>query len=111
MNEMKADVWSLGITAIEMAEILPPYHNTHPMRVLFMIPRNPPPTLSDPNKWSDKFHSFLAQCLTKDPRHRPTAAELLAVCINLSILSRFLFFSFSALKKSMFSASSVCTKL
>lgn len=73
----RADVWSLGITAIEMAEILPPHHNTHPMRVLFMIPRNDPPTLRDKNKWSKEFHSFLSACLTIDPKQRPTAAQLL----------------------------------
>lgn len=93
----RADIWSLGITAIEMAEILPPYHNTHPMRVLFMIPRNPPPTLSNPSKWSDKFPSFLAQCLTRDPRHRCTAAEMLTVRLHL--------FSYSSSIPSSFSLS------
>ncbi|KAL6065407.1 serine/threonine-protein kinase dst2 isoform X3 [Balamuthia mandrillaris] len=73
----KADCWSLGITAIEMAEILPPYHNIHPMRVLFNIPRNDPPTLQDKEKWSPEFHSFLAACLQRDPAKRPDAAGLL----------------------------------
>ena len=79
---LKADVWSMGITAIEMAEMLPPFHNTHPMRVLFMIPRNPAPKLSDATKWSETFQSFLALCLTKDPRARPTPTELLMVVIS-----------------------------
>lgn len=72
----KADVWSLGITAIEMAETRPPYANAHPMRVLFMISREPPPTLSDTARWSDAFHAFVARCVTKEPAHRPTAAQL-----------------------------------
>ncbi|EFA77693.1 putative protein serine/threonine kinase [Heterostelium album PN500] len=73
----KADVWSLGITALEMAETIPPNANVHPMRVIFMIPREDPPTLQNREKWSPKFHDFLSKCLTKDPMQRPTSEELL----------------------------------
>lgn len=73
----KADIWSIGITAIEIAEGNPPYSDVHPMRVIFMIPSRPPPTLSNPARWSDEFNDFVARCLTKDPKKRPTAKELL----------------------------------
>ncbi|XP_076917285.1 serine/threonine-protein kinase 1-like isoform X2 [Bidens hawaiensis] len=73
----KVDVWALGVSAIEMAEGLPPRSNVHPMRVLFMISIEPAPMLEDKEKWSLVFHDFIAKCLTKDPRIRPTAAELL----------------------------------
>jgi serine/threonine protein kinase len=73
----KADIWSLGITAIEMAEIVPPNSDVHPMRVLFMIPRDPPPRLQDKKAWSLLFHQFLKDCLVKDPNKRPTAEKLL----------------------------------
>ncbi|KAK5576892.1 hypothetical protein RB653_001829 [Dictyostelium firmibasis] len=73
----KADVWSLGITAIEMAEGLPPNSNVHPMRVIFMIPREESPALMDKNIWSERFQNFISKCLTKDPAERPTAKELL----------------------------------
>ncbi|KAL6064718.1 non-specific serine/threonine protein kinase [Balamuthia mandrillaris] len=75
--DVKADIWSLGITCIEMAEMEPPYSNIHPMRAIFMIPSRPPPRLSDPSKWSKEFNDFVARCLTKDPNERPTAEELL----------------------------------
>lgn len=73
----KADIWSIGITAIEIAEGNPPNSDVHPMRVIFMIPSRPPPTLTDPIKWSDEFNDFIARCLIKDPKKRPTAKELL----------------------------------
>eukprot|EP00039_Didymoeca_costata_P032644 m.38698 g.38698 ORF g.38698 m.38698 type:complete len:809 (-) comp9463_c0_seq1:1473-3899(-) len=73
----KADIWSLGITLIECAEMSPPWHDMHPMRVLFKIPKSPPPTLTDYEKWSKPFHNFLEQCLRKEENDRPTASELL----------------------------------
>eukprot|EP01018_Ginkgo_biloba_P013706 Gb_30197 [translate_table: standard] len=73
----KVDVWALGVSAIEMAEGLPPRSNVHPMRVLFMISSEPAPMLEDKEKWSLVFHDFVAKCLTKEPRLRPAATELL----------------------------------
>jgi len=73
----KVDVWSLGISLIEMAEQFPPRWAVHPMRVIFMISRDPPPHLSDKDKWTLPMHDFIAQCLQKDPKRRPTARQLL----------------------------------
>jgi serine/threonine protein kinase len=73
----RADVWSLGITLIEIAEGKPPLHGIHPMRAIFMIPSKPPPTLSEPKKWSEEFQDFIAQCLQKDVKKRPESKSLL----------------------------------
>ncbi|XP_041362169.1 serine/threonine-protein kinase 3-like isoform X2 [Gigantopelta aegis] len=72
-----ADIWSLGITALEMAEGKPPYGDIHPMRAIFMIPTKPPPSFRNPDKWSPKFIDFVSKCLVKNPENRVTAAELL----------------------------------
>jgi len=74
----KADIWSLGITCIEMAEGKPPHYDMSPVRVIFIIPHRPAPTLQDASKWSPEFSDFLKKCLCKDPAERPTAAQLLS---------------------------------
>ncbi|TPP59504.1 Serine:threonine protein kinase 3 [Fasciola gigantica] len=72
-----ADIWSLGITAIEMADGKPPLADIHPMRALFMIPSQPSPALRKPSAWSTEFRAFVSSCLAKTPESRPTAAALL----------------------------------
>lgn len=73
----KADIWSLGITLIELAEMQPPYHEMHPMRVLFKITKSDPPGLSCKSNWSAEFHDFIKDCLIKDPTVRSSAQALL----------------------------------
>ena len=63
--DYKADIWSLGITSLEMAEGRPPHADIHPMRAIFMIPTKPAPTVKEPEKWSNTFCDFLACCLVK----------------------------------------------
>ncbi|XP_013403397.1 serine/threonine-protein kinase 10 isoform X3 [Lingula anatina] len=72
-----ADVWSLGCTMIEFAEMEPPNHEMHPMRVLIKIQKNDPPTLLNRKKWSNEFHDFLSKCLVKNPEHRMNMEQLL----------------------------------
>lgn len=78
--DAKVDIWSLGITLIEMAEMAPPYAQHIPMAALFMIAAGdrPPPRLRERERWSAACHDFLAQCLRRNPRDRPAASVLLA---------------------------------
>ncbi|KAF2346420.1 Protein kinase domain, partial [Trinorchestia longiramus] len=73
------DIWAVGITAIELAEMQPPMFDLHPMRALFLMSKSgfKPPTLKDKNKWTPTFHNFLKVALTKNPKKRPSADKLL----------------------------------
>ena len=73
----QVDIWSLGITMIEFAQMEPPNHEMSPMRVLLKIQKSDPPKLDQPSRWSKDFNDFIAKALIKDPQQRPTAEELL----------------------------------
>ena len=73
----KVDIWSTGILAMELAEGEPPYLREPPMRALFLITKNDPPTLNPRQQWSDGFHDFLAKSLCKEAEDRGSAHELL----------------------------------
>ncbi|XP_069573926.1 serine/threonine-protein kinase 10 [Brachyistius frenatus] len=75
--DYKADIWSLGITLIELAQIEPPHHELNPMRVLLKIAKSEPPALEQPHKWSQEFKDFLKKALDKHPEQRPTAVQLM----------------------------------
>ncbi len=70
-------VWSLGITAIELADGRPPYSDIHPMRAMFMIPTKEPATVQHPEMFSEAFNQFVARCLVKDPGTRESSSDLL----------------------------------
>ncbi|KAH0512994.1 Mitogen-activated protein kinase kinase kinase kinase 1 [Microtus ochrogaster] len=78
-NEL-CDIWSLGITAIELAELQPPLFDVHPLRVLFLMTKSgyQPPRLKEKGKWSSAFHNFVKVTLTKNPKKRPGAAKMLS---------------------------------
>ncbi|EAT38082.1 AAEL009991-PB [Aedes aegypti] len=75
--DSRCDVWSIGITAIELAEGDPPLCELHPMRALFQIPRNPPPRLTHPENYSAMLSDFISECLVKDLEQRPFSKELI----------------------------------
>uniref|UniRef100_A0A9R1SP76 Mitogen-activated protein kinase kinase kinase kinase n=2 Tax=Cyprinus carpio TaxID=7962 RepID=A0A9R1SP76_CYPCA len=74
------DIWAVGITSIELAELQPPMFDLHPMRALFLMSKSnfQPPKLKDKTKWSTAFHTFVKISLTKNPKKRPTAEKLLS---------------------------------
>lgn len=75
----QCDIWAIGITAIELAELQPPMFDLHPMRALFLMSKSgfKPPTLKDKARWSAEFHNFVKMALTKNPKKRPNAERLL----------------------------------
>lgn len=75
--DSRCDVWSIGITAIELAEGDPPLSDIHPMRALFQIPRNPPPSLTKPDAYSPLLNDFISDCLVKDLEQRPFSKEII----------------------------------
>ncbi|XP_074926600.1 mitogen-activated protein kinase kinase kinase kinase 1 [Chelonoidis abingdonii] len=78
-NEL-CDIWSVGITAVELAELQPPMFYVHPLRVLFLMSKSgyQPPKLKDKAKWTPAFHNFVKVTLTKNPKKRPSAAKMLS---------------------------------
>lgn len=77
--DYKVDIWSLGITLIEFAQMEPPNSEMSPMRVLLKIQKSEPPKLDQPSKWSKDFNEFLSKSLIKDPQQRPSTEHLLSL--------------------------------
>uniref|UniRef100_A0A8C2Q3A0 non-specific serine/threonine protein kinase n=1 Tax=Cyprinus carpio TaxID=7962 RepID=A0A8C2Q3A0_CYPCA len=77
-NEL-CDIWSVGITAIELAELQPPLFDVHPLRVLFLMSKSgyQPPKLKDKSKWSTTFYNFVKSMLVRNPKKRPSAKKML----------------------------------
>jgi len=71
-----ADIWSMGITVIELAESRPPLSDINPMQALFEIPKRKPPTLTTASKWPAEMQDFIATCLNKNPKARPSAKQM-----------------------------------
>ncbi|XP_056323813.1 mitogen-activated protein kinase kinase kinase kinase 3 isoform X7 [Danio aesculapii] len=86
------DIWAVGITAIELAELQPPMFDLHPMRALFLMTKSnfQPPKLKDKVKWTNNFHNFVKLALTKSPKKRPPADKLLQHPLVSQPLSRIL---------------------
>ncbi|XP_034712612.1 mitogen-activated protein kinase kinase kinase kinase 2 isoform X6 [Etheostoma cragini] len=84
------DIWAVGITAIELAELQPPMFDLHPMRALMLMSKSSfqPPRLKDKTKWSAGFHSFVKMSLIKSPRKRPSAETLLQHPFVTQLLTR-----------------------
>lgn len=87
--DCRADVWSLGITCIEMAQQDPPNHQYSAMRVVIKVQKSEPPTLDEPKRWSPLMNSFVASCLMKNPAERPQAKDIKTVsgCFGLCVWS------------------------
>ncbi len=77
--DQQCDIWAVGITAIELAELQPPMFDLHPMRALFLMSKSgfKPPVLKEKIKWTAEFHNFVKVALTKNPKKRPPAVRLL----------------------------------
>uniref|UniRef100_A0A673ADH6 Mitogen-activated protein kinase kinase kinase kinase 2 n=1 Tax=Sphaeramia orbicularis TaxID=375764 RepID=A0A673ADH6_9TELE len=84
------DIWAVGITAIELAELQPPMFDLHPMRALMLMSKSSfqPPRLKDKTKWSTGFQSFVKMALIKNPRKRPSAETLLQHPFVTQLLTR-----------------------
>ena len=76
LDNENVDVWSLGVTLIEMAEKNPPHHGVKPFSAMFLITYKPAPTFTKPQMWSPEMIDFLSQCLEKDPHKRSSSKSI-----------------------------------
>lgn len=81
--DKNVDIWSLGITAIEMAEGDPPNHELQPFQLMIRLPKGPPPKLKQSELYSNDFVQFISACLQMDPKNRPTPKQLLEVFFKI----------------------------
>lgn len=100
--DARADIWSLGITIIELCEGQPPHFNVHPMRAIFMIPMKPAPTFKNPSHWTPEMNSFLARCLQKKSEDRANTDELLSHPWIADTVKRLVKVGFSPILKELF---------